>query len=122
MSTGGAGDGPGRGGQVGAAALVVSPRAGRGSGPRCPGRWAPWPRVPTRAAPPVGSLAEGSGPQLAALGVPSSGLRAAHVRCFRVAAVALGLPPFCDGMVTKAFPLELEKVALHKWLVKSIWP
>lgn len=56
-----------------------------------------------------GVLSVGSCPRLAARGVRSSGLCAAHAPSFRVAAVALGLPPFCDGMLTKAFPFELEK-------------
>lgn len=60
MSTGGAGDGPGRGGQAGAAALVVNPRAGRGSGPRCPAG---------------GLLAVGSGPRCPASGLPGRGFR-----------------------------------------------
>lgn len=105
MSTGGAGGGPGRGRQAEARALRSYPAerpalsqpvgsTSQGSGPRFPA---------------VGPLCEGSGQGLAARGVPSSGLRAAHVPSFRVAAVALGLPPFCDGMLTKALPFELEK-------------
>lgn len=81
-------------------AACASPAGGlraRRFRPQVPRRWAPCLWVPARDS------------LLAARGVPSSGLRAAHAPSFRVAAVALGLPPFCDGMLTKALPFELEK-------------
>ncbi|MEJ1280359.1 hypothetical protein NN561_011304 [Cricetulus griseus] len=46
---------------------------GRGFRPAVPRRWAPWPWVPTRGSPPVGSLAVGSGPRFPACRVLARG-------------------------------------------------